>query len=238
VLVLALCVFVGGAGKSSEFVAVPPSVAERFAVPDTFSDGFESGDASKWTGILGTGAHFSQSGPHSGNWAGTQTVGVGGCCDKYFYRDFPEGVPDKAYYRAWYKFPTDFRWNSVNPPVKMMIWESEVQGGGRAYLNCDATSPTACIWRFSSSAQVVHNITQPMHMADGKWHSIELQMDSANQHVRAWFDGVLRLDADDICMGGDKVVEWKVGIYMNGQAPALDLIYVDDVAVSTQRIGP
>jgi len=178
---------------------------------------------------------------HSGSKAGAVTTGSGQCCDRFWVKTFSPSISGGNYFRAWYNFPTNFRWNTVDSPIlKLMLWESYSGPMGRAYLNCNTNTATTCNVQFYSNDSGV-NQTVGQLSADGKWHSLEVQMPGST--VNIWLDGVLHSFSDK-GMGGYGVVDWKVGMYFNGPQPygsgppVDDTLYVDDVCASTTRCGP
>lgn len=83
---------------------------------------------------------------------------------------------------------------------------------------------------------------------DGQWHEFEVQTDTPNNWIRLWRDGVLMIDQANNGSGfvrnaGIDNNEWGMYINRNGfnfdncKTLAATSFWMDDLAVSTQRIG-
>jgi hypothetical protein len=147
-----------------------------------------------------------------------------GCQGKYLYVTAQAAVD---YYNAHPPIPGGglgilvFRANTGNPQRLSMNWEA-LDGNYSA-----SSSP---------------------NFADGLWHEFEIETDQNAQRMRAWLDGTLVIDhaAPFVTGAGTTLNRW--GMYINKNSDAsgprdqcvtsgATSFWVDDLAVSTQRIG-
>src|SRR5262249_35211824 len=135
-----------------------------------------------------------------------------------------------------------------NPPANVN------QGGWGILSFAHVGSDTSSLlqWYGNVAEGNVGGVT--VHWQDGQWHEFETEVDAVNLHVNAWMDGNLYVNTQyatghgPVPNAGIDNNEW--GMYINhnnaGDGTPQDhcvttqgatSFWIDDLAVSTQRIG-
>ncbi|MEQ1878069.1 MAG: hypothetical protein ABL958_15610 [Bdellovibrionia bacterium] len=216
-----------------------------FAGSVIFADGFESGDASSFERSSATSSHPSTGsvpgGCHSGAFCGAQTlapgvVDVDGNWSKEVFN-----LPDRAYVRAYYKFPATWQFTSNGDrdfTVMNLSWGACLDGLAIAYRSRGGAGTVADLVAYSwTTDTLVHRGNA--YTVDGLWHSIEVHASPAQQRVQVWHDGVKVIDVADRA-GGCAAGEVRFGAYVNpnGPLPKAETFYLDDIVISKDQVGP
>jgi hypothetical protein len=216
--------------------------------PNIFQNGFEEGNSSEYaydsTNVVQVGYPNNPALCHSGNFCGQMTLQPGQSQGNVMWAKSLNRQPLQGYYAGWWKFPTDWRWSTSDIDMKAMILDNFPT---RIYVNFRAISPT------ESRIAVLNNLgpqqfffynqggSEPTIKADGQWHSLEVYVDQATGSVVVWFDGNLHLTVTGLNIGTVPFTQADFGAYMNGAAGNASggprSFYLDDVAISTTRIG-
>ena len=213
-----------------------------------FSDSFESGDGSGWGWPGHNRTGYSSEGCQDGAWCGSQTPIRDKCDQSVFWAQNVSYSGQELYVKAWWKFPVGYSFQQSSAcrqsnDHKAIILETTT-GKNRCFVNfregwngdsariafiCEYTDDK---WNYGSGARIV---------ADGKWHSVELHVQRVNSGgaVQAWYDGNKFLDESlTICSGScPGIEEIKIGAYLNYGPLRDQTFFVDNVTVSTSRIG-
>jgi len=174
-------------------------------------------------------------------------------------------LPDEAYYSAWYYLPTavetDVWWNIFQfksrsdelcpdrlpeaESLAMLSFDVIAEGGDR-YMHvyhkkpCEQFCADSCQWES-------YGQTAESPIPVGEWFHVEAFLsqstwgDDVNQdgRVTLWINGVEVIDRDGIqtqSRPGD-IVQWSVNNYTDNIFPADVDLYIDDAAISTERLG-
>jgi hypothetical protein len=214
-----------------------------------FSDSFESGNGSAW-GYSVKNSGYVNTGCQDGTWCGTQTARAHACDQSLFWSRGTNFGDEDVYIKMWIKFPTNWNWQksdacTQSSDFKIIIFETSNRDN-RCFLNfrggsgsgpsgsadiafiCEGTDDK---WTYGPGGEV---------RADGQWHSLQVHLDRAGDHVDVWWDDVHIINKDDpICSGSScpRLTEIKVGAYMNWPPVQTQTFYVDNVTIATTRIG-
>jgi hypothetical protein len=216
-----------------------------------WSSGFESGDLSEWTRGNGGGVENSGTGTvsvstdvaHSGRYSGKLAI-ANATNQTQAARLFRWGESEnspQAYYSVWYYFPREysgmiwwnvFQWKSklsstVNDPLWILNVDTRSDGSMYFYLY-------DWINRRAYSQRV-------MNIPVGRWFQVEAYYQQATDNtgrVTFWQDGTQIFDLSGIVTKrpGDEI-DWSVTNYTDNIDPPDAVIYVDDAAISTVRLG-
>jgi len=216
---------------------------------------FEPGDLSEWT-LSDNGGTYAENPPiapvvttdvaHGGRYAGKSTMmatmGMAGMVSSsYFYRS---QTPLEGYYSAWFYVPSTAlvrTWLSlvhflvsatgdgqnVNPIWDLNLYPRPADGTLTTHLYNYDTQVNA--------DQLVNN-TVPLD----RWVHFEILLRKAADstgRLAVWQDDVEIVDLEDIVTAKSYWLKWEVGGASNDIEPAPSSIYVDDAAISLQRLG-
>ena len=203
-------------------------------------------------------------GAHSGSWYGQMQLfpapGVTGDGGWQFAVPAAHAGDRVIYLKEWLKYPTTWRFPCCGGgnEVKAFIMENAATGGPRPILSLQAwpgfpANPAACNYNgvVSSCADICTIAGDGYHcssaiasslgmVADGRWHSLEMGVDTTTGHAQAWLDGVLYDDNVDSTFAGP--VSWttaKYGFHFNGpcsDTTGVCVYYIDDIGLSTTFI--
>ena len=255
-LSLLVAAIFGCAGYTAKTNGVPPGAL--------WSANMETGDLSQWfypmTGPVGNfGGDIENSGnatavastdfAHSGRYSAkltittpdTPTSGV-----RLFRWDEAQKYP-QLYYSVWYYFPQSHSpslfWNVLQWKSKHLV--SGVATSDPFFTLEVAASPTGEIFFYlrddhtnTTFQQPAQNV-MPIHI--GRWFNVEAfyQCDASGAgRVAIWQDGTQLWDIQNVdTRYADGDCAWSVNNYSSGLTPATATIYIDDAAISTQRIS-
>jgi hypothetical protein len=187
-----------------------------------FSDGFETGDLSQWTG--GSGLVVQQQDVYTGVYAarGTSTGAA-----SYVYRRLTTNQSD-LYYRVRLKsISQGSRWIY---PMRLLT-----AGGGQIialFLTGGSSSAKIGYQNFITNSTVTSTST----VSRGIWHEIEVHVKvaGASSTEEVWLDGALLTDLSRTDPLGSAAMG-RVQLGENGTGAPADIIY-DDVSVDTSYI--
>ena len=233
----------------------------QFQLPDIFSDGFENvadrtcvnaGDGATcvpgntWADVIDISASsYVQTGCHSGLWCGAMTQPEGSdpqhnqssLWDKAFSPPLSPGTGN--YFRIWYKLPIGWQlpdFDYGNWDFKAMIFETG-NVTNHAYLNFrnQGDNLTYAIGFLRGADAWI--LSTDNFTVDGNWHAVEVEIiNSPTPHVNVWLDGKQEINSDLAGAVGN-IFDWKFGGFYNSQVHPTEIFYIDDVAVSSHRIG-
>lgn len=221
-----------------------------------WSTGFETGnlselEANSYGGFVnqGNGTYKLMNSPaHSGNYAAALTIDTSKSSPTgahaaymFFWKELPG---DAYYYSAWYYIPSGtvpaewwniWQWkstydgNSDNSQRIFSIGARPLNGGLGLYM----------VQRLPDGSKVNHNSTRNIPL--DQWFHIEgyyRQAFDMTGQVIVWQDGVEVFNITNAqTVLNDLTVDWSVNNYSNQISPSPCTIYVDDIAVSSSRIG-
>ena len=206
-------------------------------------DGKTCRPGSVWAAVLPISASaYVNSGCHSGSWCGAMFWHGGsepGINQSAFWVKSwaPVGLSSNdVYFTMWYFLPQNWRLpdhNAGNDFFKVMLFETgdpKVRGYVD-FLNLDSTnthyrpawiSSTDDTWRTAAETMTV----------DGKWHCLQVCINSRISKIELWLDGKLEVVSKDAGLRGRDIQEWKFGGFYNSEVHPAQTFYVDDVTVS------
>lgn len=187
---------------------------------------------------------------------------------RYLAIDDGEAVvlPDEAYYSAWYYLPTDVEtdvwwnifqfksWGEVPCPdrlpeeqsLAMLSFDVAAQAGDR-YMTvyhkkpCEQYCADSCDWEFygptaESQIPIDEWFHVEVYLAQSTWNDVV----NPDGRITVWVNGIEVIDRNGIhtqSRPGDQV-QWSVNNYTDNITPADVDLYIDDAAISTERVGP
>jgi Polysaccharide lyase len=218
---------------------------------------FEPGDLSEWTSDGAGGSIFENiaTAPavtttvaHGGRYSAKATVmpAVGMASSNYLYRVAPS--PTEAYYGAWYYIPSTVV--SVRNYLSLIHIDASRTGDGQnAYARWDLnvySSPVA-----SGSGNLVAHLYDyalianreqlvPITVPRDTWVHFEVLMvksATTTGRMAVWQDDVLIIDDPGVVTTPNDWVQWRFGGASDMIDPSPSAVYVDDVTISTTRLG-
>lgn len=218
----------------------------------------ETGDISEWQQHgdfirQGQSAYYSMVTPfaHSGKYSVCLTIDTDGYSDSgshaaylFYWDQLPE---DAYYYSAWYYIPAGtqpqywwnvWQWKSTyngnsDYSVPMFILDILEQDNGQLALHL--------VYRPDIDAKVDFRQNTKTVPTD-QWFHIEAYYEEAYDQtgqVIVWQDGEEILNVSNVqTVEQDKTVFWSVNHYSDEILPAPSSIYIDDAAITTERLGP
>jgi len=213
----------GYTGQSrSVAVAAGATASASFALwrAPFFSDGFESGNLSSWSG--GSGLSVQTTAVHSGTYAAEGSTLNG---TTYALKQLGSGYQD-LYYRSYFDI------KSQTTGFTLMA-DQTASGGGimRLYVN---GSGQLVLWN-----DVTQLTTTGPTVSLGTWHSAELHVNISGLVVttEVWLDGtsIPAFSTSSATLGLMPVGQVQLG--SQSMLQIYDVVF-DDVAVSTSRTGP
>jgi hypothetical protein len=215
---------------------------------------FEPGDLSEWLADGHGGVYTDGRAPdpvatqdqaHRGRYAGLAVFSPASATAtfSYLYREQP--IPAQAYYGAWFFIPASLQVRSflsllhfgyhptASDPNTTAIWDFDLQP------NTDG-SLVPHLYQTGAASPVAPQPAVPVPPAT--WVHFELLFEKAADatgRIVAWQNGVQILDVANVVTAPTDWIQWDVG------GGALDVItptplsiYVDDVTISSTRVGP
>jgi Polysaccharide lyase len=218
----------------------------------------ETGDISEWQQHgdfirQGQSAYYSMVTPfaHTGNYSISLTIDTEGYSDSgghaaylFFWDQLPE---DAYYYSAWYYIPAGtqpqhwwnvWQWKSTyngdtDYSVPMYILDILEQNNGELALHL--------VYRPDIEEKIDYRQNQKTVPTD-QWFHIEAYYKKAvdeTGQVIVWQDGEEILNLSNVqTTEQDNTVYWSINHYTDEILPAPSSIYIDDAAITTERIGP
>jgi Polysaccharide lyase len=219
----------------------------------------ETGDISEWQQHgdfinQGQSAYFSMVTPfaHSGKYSISLTIDTEGPSNTgshaaylFFWDQLPE---DAYYYSAWYYIPSGTRpqdwwniwqWKSTyngDTDSSVPVYSLDVQELGNRQMSLKL------IYRPDLERNAISYQQNIKTLPHDQWVHIEAYYQKATNEtgkVIVWQDGVEIFNLADVqTTMEDNTVYWSVNHYTDYILPNPSSIYIDDVAISTERIGP
>ncbi len=216
-----------------------------------WSAGMETGDMSEW--YVGSGGGEFNSG-NSDSKATTEQARTGQYSAKLTARTPPtagvrlfrwdEGTnADALYYSNWFYFPQAYKtpagwWNIIQ-------WKSDrsSESGSDPFfiLNVDGSDEEMTLYLFDWQKRITYPPKFYSPIPIGKWFQLEAYQTctgGSSDQVKMWMDDVLLFDIQAVQTkypGG--TCGWSINNYSDHLSPSPTIIYVDDAAISTTRIG-
>jgi hypothetical protein len=201
-----------------------------------FSDGFEAGDFTAWTGVYDTaGCTSTVEGlhPHHGSHNGKFTGNSEGTAGAYKTLTAAAIVCLRAY--------TQITAMPVSGGSALLVLhqidETTNGGGASSDYACAAIqlSGGSLYWAtFVRASLYLESVASNPQI--NTWYCVELLRDKTNQKVTLWVDGVQKVAVTGLSLAGN-AQEVAVGInYENFSSPAASTAYVDCVVVADTRV--
>ncbi len=219
----------------------------------------ETGDISEWQQhgdfiTQGQSAYFNMVTPfaHSGKYSVSLTIDTEGASSSgdfaayLFYWDQLPG--DAYYYSAWYYIPAGtqpqdwwniWQWKSTyngntDDSVPMYSMDVHALGNGKMSLKL--------IYRPDLERNAISHQQNIKLLPHDQWVHIEAYYQKATNEtgkVIVWQDGVEIFNLSNVqTTMQDNTVYWSINHYTDNILPNPSSIYIDDAAISTERIGP
>jgi hypothetical protein len=222
-----------------------------------WSSSFENGTFSEWDGD-GQGKEFfsantslsvSTEQAHSGTQSAKLTIDPnnGIVEDIYLFRGIA-GAPAanaEAYYGAWFFIPQryvePFYWNifhfldgaSVDRDSLGSIWDVDLRS------STDTGELVPYVYDYLGRLQRTEDT--PRAVPIGKWFHLEVLVRLAADDTgrfAIWQDGVLVFDVENVMTSMTPWIQWAVGSTSTDLMPSPADLYIDDVTLSSSRVGP
>jgi hypothetical protein len=233
--------------------------SQRAEAQVVFSNSFSSCDGSGWDHVLGPTSYTSE-GCENGC-CGKKTLQQGMCDIDVYWGKRVAIVGTDIYVKGSWKFPTTWRFmgggwcaeSNMNQSedFKAIIYEP-IDGNPnreRVFLNFrtinsngDGESTAANICFLTKDGWSCGGSGKPIR-ADGLWHDIEVFVRRVPGYgqLKVWLDGELIVDNQQarLCEATSctPIVHVKVGAYPNWPSPREQGFYMDNITISTARIG-
>jgi hypothetical protein len=199
--------------------------------PYIFSDGFESGDFTAWTGkvvVAGVTYAVSPADKYTGTYSALATASSNGGYNMYYKTITAANI---LYVRLYVKI-------TASPAVTAIFCLLENSGWGE-HTGFGVTSTRALYeeW-YTSSWQTATSATT---LSTNTWYCIEFLFDKTNSQIKMWLDGS---QVNDLTKTGQSLVSTtdKVNVGLRGirtsQMWRTCTTYIDCVAIDSSYIGP
>ncbi|MGD8237579.1 MAG: heparin lyase I family protein [Armatimonadota bacterium] len=158
------------------------------------------------------------------------------------------GLPEEAYYSAWYYFPRAYRpakwWNIFqfkSTPTGKTGQDSQPMWT----VNVDSVDGEMTLYLYTK-LNTPHNpgkqlVDPPLTLPVGKWVHLEVlykHSETDGGRIAMWQDGTKIYDVDGVRTALGERITWGIGNYTDDIEPSTATIYVDDAVIATERIGP
>jgi hypothetical protein len=217
-----------------------------------WSSDHETGDLSAWQeGGASEGGAYRIDGivepsteqAHRGTYALKATIDTTDGRD-HLARVYRRTVDGGAYYSAWFLWPeahVPAEWWSVflfragvyqdQPNNSTNLWD--------LYVASDAAGLGLSLFDHltQKTTPALPNISLPV----GSWVHLEAYFayqPPDGTRITVWVDGVLALDLSGLGEAPSSELYWAIGNGSNGLTPPRSVLYIDDAAISTARLGP
>jgi hypothetical protein len=181
---------------------------------------------------------------HSGSYAAKFTIDTSDGTD-HTARAYRRTAPGGAYYSAWFylnETHSSFSWwtfflfraltDPQNIESAVNLWDIGLErrpNGDLALLFFDHMT----LADVSAPADNVVPV--------GQWFHLEAYFEYAppqSTHITLWQDGRQVMDLKNLGAASSDHLYWAIGNGANGMAPPVSVIYADDAAIATMRLGP
>lgn len=240
-----------GGGVAAAMPAAAAGASEVAGAPNgdvLWSSSLESGDVSDWTddGPAAGGEQLhvatvqaSTERAHTGSYSAKISFDTGDG-DYHWAELFRAVASGAAYYSAWFYFEA-----SHAPAVYWTLsnFFGETSAGDMATrhglwdLNLNATS----LYFYDETSGKYADASPALTYPVGRWFHVELFLDYAppsTSHLSVWQDGTLILDRSNLQSPAGATLYWGIGSQTERLTPTACTLYVDDVVISRQRVGP
>jgi len=212
-----------GYQSQSKTVTVNPGAATTqnvaLALAPVFSDGFESGVFSNWSGVIGLKTETTT--VHTGTYAAEGNTTNG---QTHAYKLLGTAYTN-LYYRIYFEVKSQgasFTLMGVQASSVSLLAHIQLANNGKLQLIND----------------IAHGSTMGPAVSLNTWHSLELHVivNGTSSTIEVWLDGsyVSNFATTSANLGTAGVDEVRLGNL--GTGPAYDVVF-DDVAVDTVRVG-
>jgi len=214
---------------------------------------FEPGDLSEWRADGNGGVYTDGQAPdpvatqdqaHRGRYSGLVVFSpTSGAAFSYLYREQP--IPSQAYYGAWFLIPTSLQVRSflsllhfgyhqtADDPNTTAIWDFDLQPETDGSL-------VPRLYQTGAASPVAAQPAVPVPPAT--WVHFELlfkKAADATGHIVVWQNGVQVMDVQNVVTAPTDWIQWDVGGgSLDVITPTPLSIYIDDVTISSTRLGP
>lgn len=217
---------------------------------------FEPGNLSEWTGD-GQGSVYLENDTggapevttalaHGGTHAGVVAINPSGgmLSLSYLFRNQP--TPQQAYYSAWFYVPSTI---VIGSYLSLVHFRGSTTGDGQnpygiwdvnLYPVPGTATLAAQLYDFANQKdwqQLPTAIPFPVN----QWVQLEVYFAQAvgpTGRVTVWQDGTLILDRPATATVSTDWLQWDAGGASDNLLPAGAVVYLDDAAISTVRLGP
>lgn len=155
------------------------------------------------------------------------------------------GLPSEAYYSAWYYFPT-----AVTSPTNYWLFfkfrsrtgatsDASISGLWDLDVYIDSTG-AMYLTLFNHNTGVPEPLSAQPAIPIERWFQVEAFLRAATDNtgeLTIWFDGTEIVDLTGQT-AYSSYVDWAVGGVTEVISPSPTVMYIDDAAISTQRLGP
>jgi Polysaccharide lyase len=172
-------------------------------------------------------------------------------CRQFRHAESVSGNP--YYYSAWFYLPAKssaidywnvFQFKSESATLNNSFWVLDLMPRGNGALRLLLRWKGAVVGPYSTDASTGTRYFDQtgMDVPVGRWFHIEAYLKQASDfsgRLTVWQDGVQLWDMVNVktkFVGGDN--RWSVNNYSDGVNPNPTALYVDDVVISTARVGP
>jgi hypothetical protein len=181
---------------------------------------------------------------HGGSYAAKFTIDTSDGMD-HTARAYRRTAPGPAYYSAWFYFNenhasfvwwTTFLFRALTDPqnveTAVNLWDIGVERRPNGEL--------ALLFFDHMTLADIHAPADNV-VPVGRWVHLEAYFEYAppqSTHITIWQDGNQVMDLKNLGPASSDHLYWAIGNGANGLAPPVSVIYVDDAAISTVRLGP
>jgi hypothetical protein len=181
---------------------------------------------------------------HSGSYAVKFTIDTSDGQD-HATRVYRRTAPSPAYYSAWFYLSeghSSFGWwtvflfraltDTTNINSAAVLWDIGFERRQNGDLGLVLFDHATLANAYAPAGNVV---------SVGKWVHIEAYFDYAppqSTRITVWQDGAQVIDAQGLGQASSDYIYWAIGNGANGLVPSVSVVYADDAAISTVRLGP
>jgi hypothetical protein len=230
----------GGAGEGGSGGEPEPSTL-------LWTANHESGDFSEWEvegGTYGTDDPplVSDARAHSGQYSLDFTIDTADR-ETHVMRAYRATVPEPAYYSAW------FFLEEVHDPVEwwaifVVLSATDLQDEStlQGVWDLNLRNRDGVLYPYIYDHLIEDNMDEGVvPVPTGEWVHLELYFAYAppdSTEMRLWVNGELAFDLSGLGEVPGPLLAFSLGNGSDGLTPDVSTIYVDDAAISTERLGP
>ena len=217
---------------------------------------FEANNFDEWSAASGRGAmafpannliEVSSERAHHGTYAAKLTIDTSaGGVQENSLLSRAGGLPQEAYYSAWYYLP-----RSVTVGTFWVIFKFRLRG-----VDTDASTEaefydldllelptgemTVVLYNHRTAGNIALDVPDPV-VPVGAWFQVEAFYRNANDtsgRLTYWLDGRQIIDITGQAMAPTDWIEWDACSVGENLSPNPAVLFIDDCAVSNARVGP